>query len=60
MNIPFGYFIMGTYLQQGYGVEQDTEAAFQYMLKAAVMGNPDDNMSLENDLWMPLSHNLID
>ncbi|MEX6016003.1 SEL1-like repeat protein [Providencia vermicola] len=41
MNIPFGYFIMGTYLQQGYGVEQDTEAAFQYMLKAAVMGNPD-------------------
>jgi TPR repeat protein len=41
MDIPFGYFIMGTYLQQGYGVEQDSEAAFQYMLKAAVMGNPD-------------------
>ncbi|EMD5260621.1 sel1 repeat family protein [Providencia stuartii] len=41
MGIPFGYFIMGTYLQQGYGVEQDSEAAFQYMLKAAVMGNPD-------------------
>ncbi|WP_433587130.1 DUF6396 domain-containing protein [Providencia alcalifaciens] len=41
MDIPFGYFIMGTYLQQGYGVEQDTEAAFKYMLKAAVMGNPD-------------------
>lgn len=41
MDIPFGYFIMGTYLQQGYGVEQDSEAAFKYMLKAAVMGNPD-------------------
>ncbi|VFS53728.1 Sel1 repeat [Moellerella wisconsensis] len=41
MDIPFGYFIMGTYLQQGYGVEQDSEAAFRYMLKAAVMGNPD-------------------
>ena len=41
MDIPFGYFIMGTYLQQGYGVEQNSEAAFQYMLKAAVMGNPD-------------------
>ncbi len=41
MDIPFGYFIMGTYLQQGYGIEQDSEAAFRYMLKAAVMGNPD-------------------
>ncbi|CAG9429541.1 hypothetical protein NVI2019_GHJFPKLH_03063 [Providencia alcalifaciens] len=41
MDIPFGYFIMGTYLQQGYGVDQDSEAAFQYMLKAAVLGNPD-------------------
>ncbi|MBI6528500.1 sel1 repeat family protein [Proteus vulgaris] len=41
MNIPFGYYIMGTYLERGYGVEQDKGAAFSYMLKAAVMGNPD-------------------
>ncbi|MCT6518980.1 sel1 repeat family protein [Proteus vulgaris] len=41
MNIPFGYYIMGTYLDRGYGVEQDKGAAFSYMLKAAVMGNPD-------------------
>ncbi|MEI9532613.1 DUF6396 domain-containing protein [Moellerella wisconsensis] len=46
MDIPFGYFIMGTYLQQGYGVEQDSEAAFQYMLKAAVMGNPDGQYAI--------------
>ncbi|WP_208624195.1 SEL1-like repeat protein [Proteus genomosp. 4] len=41
MEIPFGYYIMGTYLQEGYGVEQDENAAFSYMLKAAVMGNPE-------------------
>ncbi|HEK1094953.1 TPA: sel1 repeat family protein [Proteus mirabilis] len=41
MNIPFGYYIMGTYLERGYGVEQDKGAAFSYMLKAAVMGNPE-------------------
>ncbi len=36
MNIPFGYYIMGTYLQRGYGVEQNSDAAFSYFLKAAV------------------------
>ena len=41
MEIPFGYYIMGTHLQEGYGVEQDESAAFSYMLKAAVMGNPE-------------------
>ncbi|UDN35968.1 DUF6396 domain-containing protein [Proteus sp. NMG38-2] len=41
MEIPFGYYIMGTYLQEGYGVEQDENAAFSYMLKAAIMGNPE-------------------
>ena len=41
MEIPFGYYIMGTYLPEGYGVEQDENAAFSYMLKAAVMGNPE-------------------
>ncbi|MEI9752367.1 DUF6396 domain-containing protein [Moellerella wisconsensis] len=46
MDIPFGYFIMGTYLQQGYGVEQDSEATFKYMLKAAVMGNPDGQYAI--------------
>ncbi|UDN36406.1 hypothetical protein [Proteus sp. NMG38-2] len=28
MNIPFGYYIMETYLERGYGVEQDKGAAF--------------------------------
>ncbi|WP_368870507.1 SEL1-like repeat protein, partial [Providencia vermicola] len=50
MDIPFGYFIMGTYLQQGYGVEQNSEAAFQYMLKAAVMGNPDGQYVIGDEL----------
>ena len=46
MEIPFGYYIMGTYLQEGYGVEQDENAAFSYMLKAAVMGNPEGQYAI--------------
>ena len=46
MEIPFGYYIMGTYLQEGYGVEQDEIAAFSYMLKAAVMGNPEGQYAI--------------
>ncbi|MDS0786886.1 DUF6396 domain-containing protein [Proteus vulgaris] len=46
MEIPFGYYIMGTYLQEGYGVEQDENAAFSYMLKAAIMGNPEGQYAI--------------
>ncbi|MEX6006435.1 hypothetical protein AB6G92_10385 [Providencia vermicola] len=33
MDIPFGYFIMGTYLQQGYGVEQSSKPHSNICLK---------------------------
>lgn len=46
MDIPFGYYIMGTYLQRGYGVKQDPDAALQYFLKAAVMGNADGQLAI--------------
>ncbi|EKT65509.1 DUF6396 domain-containing protein [Providencia alcalifaciens] len=46
MDIPFGYYIMGTYLQRGYGVKQDSDAAMRYFLKAAVMGNPDGQLAI--------------
>ena len=40
-GIPAGYYDMGWYLQQGYGVKADAELGFKYYRKAADLGNPE-------------------
>jgi uncharacterized protein len=40
-SIPAGYYGMGRYLENGYGVEEDQELAFKYFRKAADLGNPE-------------------
>ena len=41
MNIPSGYYAMGYYLENGYGVEPDKMASLAYYRKAADLGNPE-------------------
>ncbi|NMP26818.1 sel1 repeat family protein [Rahnella sp. SAP-1] len=41
MNIPSGYYAMGYYLENGYGVEPDKMASLAYFRKAADLGNPE-------------------
>lgn len=40
-GIPGAFYDMGHYLELGYGVRQDVEAARYYFRRAADMGNPD-------------------
>jgi uncharacterized protein len=40
-GIPGGYFDMGRYLLNGYGVKRDPEAGLNYIRKAADLGNPE-------------------
>jgi uncharacterized protein len=40
-GIPAGYYDMGWYLQQGYGVRADRELGFKHYRKAADLGNPE-------------------
>jgi len=40
-GIPSGYYAMGWYLEQGYGVQQDSELAFKYYRKSADLGSPE-------------------
>ncbi len=40
MNVPIGYYNMAVLLERGRGVHQDTKAAWQYLHKAASMGEP--------------------
>lgn len=40
-GIPGGYFDMGRYLLNGYGVKRDREAGFNYIRKAADLGSPE-------------------
>ncbi|MGE6387760.1 SEL1-like repeat protein [Pseudomonas sp. NPDC078416] len=40
-NIPGAYYDMGHYLESGYGVKQDVEAARYYFRRAADLGNPE-------------------
>jgi len=40
-NVPLGYYDIGYYLNQGYGLKQDKEMALRYFRKAADLGNPD-------------------
>ncbi|WP_123350360.1 MULTISPECIES: DUF6396 domain-containing protein [unclassified Enterobacter] len=41
INIPAGYYLMGHYLEIGYGVKRDKTAALAYFRKAADLGNPE-------------------
>ncbi|MEA9389776.1 DUF6396 domain-containing protein [Acerihabitans sp. TG2] len=41
LNIPAGYYVMGTHLQTGYAVKRDQQAALAYFRKAADLGNPE-------------------
>lgn len=40
MGAPIGYYNMATYLEQGYGVKQDQQAALAYYRKSADLGSP--------------------
>jgi len=40
-GVPSGYYDMGYYLTQGYGVKPDDDKARRYFRKAADLGNPD-------------------
>jgi hypothetical protein len=40
-GIPGGYFDMGRYLLEGYGVKRNPEAGMTYIRKAADLGSPD-------------------
>jgi TPR repeat protein len=40
-GIPGGYYDMGRYLEQGYGVKQDADLALKYFRKSADLGNPE-------------------
>lgn len=40
-GVPGAYYDMGHYLELGYGVRQDTDAARYYFRRAADMGNPE-------------------
>jgi len=40
-GIPGGYYDMGRYLEQGYGVKQDQDLALKYYRKSADMGSPE-------------------
>ncbi|MEW9584475.1 sel1 repeat family protein [Paraburkholderia sp. DGU8] len=52
-GVPGGYYDMGHYLEEGYGVEQDADKARRYFRKAADLGNP-NAQSYVGDLLAPL------
>ena len=46
MNIPIGYYDMAVMLEKGFGIKKDRESAWQYLHKAAQLGNPDAGIRL--------------
>jgi uncharacterized protein len=52
-GVPGGYYDMGHYLEEGYGVEQDADKARRYFRQAADLGDP-DAQSYVGDLLAPL------
>lgn len=40
-GVPVGYYDIGHYLEEGYGLKQDAEKALRYIRKAADLGSPD-------------------
>jgi len=49
-GIPAGYYGMGWYLEHGYGVRADQEAAFKYYRKSADLGSPQGQYQVGNKL----------
>ncbi|WP_203546630.1 SEL1-like repeat protein [Dyella caseinilytica] len=47
-GVPGGYYDMGHYLELGYGVKQDKEAALRYFRKAADLGSPEGQAYVGN------------
>ncbi|WP_459618857.1 SEL1-like repeat protein, partial [Burkholderia sp. 3C] len=47
-GVPGGYYDMGHYLELGYGVKQDADAARRYFRKAADMGSPEAQAYIGN------------
>ncbi|WP_459621158.1 tetratricopeptide repeat protein, partial [Burkholderia sp. 3C] len=52
-GVPGGYYDMGHYLELGYGVKQDADAARRYFRKAADMGSPEAQAYI-GDLLAPI------
>ncbi|WP_414443327.1 sel1 repeat family protein [Burkholderia sp. 22PA0106] len=52
-SVPGGYYDMGHYLELGYGVKQDADAARRYFRKAADMGSPEAQAYI-GDLLAPI------
>lgn len=50
-NIPGAYYDLGHYLELGYGVRQDTEAARYYFRRAADLGNPEAQYYVADQLF---------
>ncbi|WP_161784312.1 sel1 repeat family protein [Aquabacterium sp. NJ1] len=55
-GIPGGYYDMGNYLMQGYGVVSDLDLAKRYYRKAADMGSPDAQYLIGDKLTDARSH----
>lgn len=55
-NVPGGYYDMGNYLMQGYGVVGDLELAKRYYRKAADLGSPDAQYLIGDKLTDARSH----
>ena len=51
--MPSGYYDMGYYLTQGYGVKTDEDKARRYFRKAADLGNPDSQNYVGDMLTKP-------
>ncbi|MDE1004902.1 MAG: sel1 repeat family protein [Paraburkholderia fungorum] len=47
-GVPSGYYDIGHYLLNGYGVKRDDDAARRYIRKAADLGNPDAQYYVAN------------
>ncbi|MDR3433883.1 MAG: DUF6396 domain-containing protein [Rouxiella aceris] len=53
LNIPAGYYAMGYYLENGYGVEADRNASLAYFRKSADLGSPEGQSVIANILLYP-------
>ncbi|WP_414441099.1 sel1 repeat family protein [Burkholderia sp. 22PA0106] len=54
-GVPGGYYDMGHYLERGYGVKRDADAARRYFRKAADMGSPEAQAYVGN-LLAPINN----
>jgi hypothetical protein len=55
-GIPGGYYDMGSYLMQGYGVVGDIDLGIRYYRKAADLGNPDAQYHIGSKLVDSRNH----